>query len=265
MLTLLSWLFVLLGIGTAISIALDVRRCPQPMAIMNLTWPITGLYMPVIGWWAYRQMGRTSRSAPQHQGHASHGDEAPDQASHDDAHAHRGHADQARSPQADSHQAHHGEAHAHHHGTDKPKWQGVFVSATHCGGGCTLGDVVTAPLATATGFALFGSTTAGHFLLAFIGAYLFGVLFQYLPIRAMSGAGPLQAFKDAIKADTLSLIAFQIGMYVWMLIALNAWLGEMNAFNIHFWFMMQIAMLIGFATSYPANWLLIDRGIKHAM
>ena len=32
-----------------------------------------------------------------------------------------------------------------------------------------------------------------------------------------------------------------------------------------FWFMMQIAMLIGFATSYPANWVLIDRGIKHGM
>jgi hypothetical protein len=35
------------------------------------------------------------------------------------------------------------------------------------------------------------------------------------------------------------LIAFQIGMYVWM--------------------------PIGFITSYPANWILINRGIKHGM
>ncbi|WP_353615328.1 DUF4396 domain-containing protein [Virgibacillus sp. 7505] len=29
--------------------------------------------------------------------------------------------------------------------------------------------------------------------------------------------------------------------------------------------MMQIAMMIGFLTSYPANWILVKKGIKHAM
>ena len=32
-----------------------------------------------------------------------------------------------------------------------------------------------------------------------------------------------------------------------------------------FWFMMQIAMLFGFATSYPVNWWLISKGIKEEM
>ena len=32
-----------------------------------------------------------------------------------------------------------------------------------------------------------------------------------------------------------------------------------------FWFAMQIAMLAGFATSYPANWLLISNGVKEKM
>ncbi|MGQ7244507.1 DUF4396 domain-containing protein [Salinicola sp. V024] len=229
MLIFWSWTFLLLGIATALIIAVDVLKRPQPMAIMNLTWPITGLYMPVFGWWAYRRMGRAPTKLEQaHQAHEQHG----------------GHE---------------------HHGGDKPKWQSVFVSATHCGGGCTLGDVVTAPIATATGFALLGSAVLGHFVLAFIGAYLFGVLFQYLPIRAMSDSGPGAALRDAIKADTLSLIAFQIGMYLWMLIALYGWMGELNAFTAPFWFMMQIAMLIGFVTSYPANWILINRGIKHGM
>ncbi|NWO10834.1 DUF4396 domain-containing protein [Chromohalobacter salexigens] len=235
MLTLVSWLFIALGVATALAIAMDMAKRPQPMAIMNVTWPITGLYMPVLGWWAYARMGRATPSANEQ---ASHG--------HGEGHEHD-------------------HAHTHHHHGDKPKWQGVFVSATHCGGGCTAGDVVTAPLATLTGFALLGSATLGHFVLAFVGAYLFGVLFQYLPIRAMSDSGPRQALIDAIKADTLSLIAFQAGMYVWMLIAIHGWMGEMNAFSVTFWFMMQIAMLIGFATSYPANWILIDRGIKHAM
>ncbi|WP_348639460.1 DUF4396 domain-containing protein [Salibacterium salarium] len=29
--------------------------------------------------------------------------------------------------------------------------------------------------------------------------------------------------------------------------------------------MMQIAMMLGFLTSFPANWLLVKKGVKHAM
>ena len=34
---------------------------------------------------------------------------------------------------------------------------------------------------------------------------------------------------------------------------------------VEFWFMMQIAMIFGFATSYPVNWWLIRAGIKEKM
>ncbi|SHF63950.1 protein of unknown function, partial [Acidocella aminolytica 101 = DSM 11237] len=32
-----------------------------------------------------------------------------------------------------------------------------------------------------------------------------------------------------------------------------------------YWFMMQIGMIIGFATTYPMNWFLVRAGIKEAM
>ncbi|MDN5585020.1 MAG: DUF4396 domain-containing protein [Brevibacterium sp.] len=32
-----------------------------------------------------------------------------------------------------------------------------------------------------------------------------------------------------------------------------------------FWLMMQIAMMLGFLTSFPANWILVRKGVKHAM
>jgi hypothetical protein len=32
-----------------------------------------------------------------------------------------------------------------------------------------------------------------------------------------------------------------------------------------FWFMMQIAMLVGFLTAYPVNWWLLRAGIKEKM
>jgi hypothetical protein len=36
----------------------------------------------------------------------------------------------------------------------------------------------------------------------------------------------------------------------------------LRANSFEFWFMMQIAMLCGFVTSYPANWWLLRTGIK---
>jgi len=35
--------------------------------------------------------------------------------------------------------------------------------------------------------------------------------------------------------------------------------------SVEFWFMMQIAMLCGFLTSYPVNWRLLRSGIKEMM
>jgi preprotein translocase subunit SecD len=32
-----------------------------------------------------------------------------------------------------------------------------------------------------------------------------------------------------------------------------------------FWFMMQIGLIFGFVTTYPANWLLVKWGVKSAM
>jgi hypothetical protein len=51
-LTVVSWVAVILGLLTALAIAFDVAAHPQPMKIMNVVWPITALYLPVLGWFA---------------------------------------------------------------------------------------------------------------------------------------------------------------------------------------------------------------------
>ncbi|WP_423821118.1 DUF4396 domain-containing protein [Salinisphaera sp. SPP-AMP-43] len=235
-LTTLSWIVIALGILTALAIAADIYRQPQHMSVMNVTWPITGLYFPVVGWWIYKVMGQP--------------DGMPD------------------------HSAHSGQPHDHgddsggcgHHHAPKPKWQSVFVGVTHCGGGCTLGDSVAIPIVALTGFTVAGSVLLGHFAAEFVAAYLFGILFQFLPAMSMGESNPLKALVQAVKADTLSLLSFQIGMYGWMALASLVLLPqEPHAGSAVFWFMMQIAMVIGFATAYPANWWLINRGIKHGM
>lgn len=74
------------------------------------------------------------------------------------------------------------------------------------------------------------------------------------------------ALKAALKVDTLSLTSWQIGMHGWMAISFFLILNcKIPATEPLFWFMMQIAMLLGFATAFPTHWWLIKKGIKEAM
>jgi len=77
---------------------------------------------------------------------------------------------------------------------------------------------------------------------------------------------PRQGLLAALKADSLSLSAWQVGMYGWMAVATFLIFGyEIGKEDPVFWFMMQIAMLAGFATSYPINWWLVTVRIKEKM
>jgi Domain of unknown function (DUF4396) len=104
-------------------------------------------------------------------------------------------------------------------------------------------------------------------IVEFAFAYAFGIAFQYFPIRTMRRVAPAEALLDAIKADTLSLTAFQIGMYVWMAIPYFL-LFQPHPPEISspvFWFMMQIGVVLGFITTYPANWLLVKWRLKSGL
>jgi len=102
-LVILSWVSIILGLATAGMIALDVRRHPQNMTIMNIVWPVTGLCFPVVGWWLYAAMGRPMAA------------DAPKMK------------------------------------RQQPYWKSIFLSATHCGSGCVIGDIIGAPIVLATG------------------------------------------------------------------------------------------------------------------
>lgn len=147
---------------------------------------------------------------------------------------------------------------------DRPMWQAVFNGATHCGAGCALGDFIGDWIAFGTGFVLLGSVLAGKYLLAFLLAYLFGIVFQYYSVAPMRGLGLRDGLIAAVKIDTLSLLAYEVGMFGFM--GFRAWLMPgLEATNLTYWLMMQAAMIAGFATTYPINWWLVARGTKERM
>lgn len=159
---------------------------------------------------------------------------------------------------------------SHHHSDGrrpgKPFWQSVFVGSTHCGAGCVLGDIVGEWVVFATGFFVAGSRLLADYALDFVLAYLSGIAFQYFAIVPMRHLPPAQGIVEAIKADTLSLIAFEVGMFGWMAVSPKLLFHPpLLPDTAAYWFMMQVGMIIGFATTFPANWFLIRRGIKTAM
>ncbi len=148
-----------------------------------------------------------------------------------------------------------------------PHWVRVGVSSTHCGGGCTLGDIIAETLVFTLGLTLFGAAIWASFLLDFGFALALGIVFQFAAIRAMSSEPTAVLLRRAAKADIWSLTAFEVGLFGWM--ALMWWVffpdPHLTPASTTFWFLMQVGMTIGLLTSYPMNMLLIARGVKEAM
>jgi len=227
--------------SSAYLVALQVRH-PQKMWIMNVVWPVTALYFGPVAIWAYFSMGRKSAK------------DATDPQRMKTRKAAADHVDdEQRSAEVQ---------------TGKPFWKVVAGGVTHCGSGCTLGDIIAEfgifllVGGAVTGGAKLGLDYAADFTLAF----LLGVAFQYFTLAPMRGISGWQGVVEAVKVDALSLIAFEVGLFAWMALAqLVIFKPELPVDTWTYWFMMQIGMVIGYFTSYPMNWWLIKRGIKEAM
>jgi hypothetical protein len=143
----------------------------------------------------------------------------------------------------------------------------VGIGVSHCGAGCTLGDILGAWLVYALGWTLFGLALPAEYLVDFTFAFALGVAFQYFSIAPMRGLGLRDGLIAALKADTLSLIAFEVGLFGWMAFMQLVLFTDPHLEPNHaaYWFLMQIGMILGFITAYPVNVWLIRHGIKEAM
>lgn len=154
------------------------------------------------------------------------------------------------------------------------RWR-LLLATLHCGTACTIGDIVAEWLAflvpaVAVAFGwhwLFGEMIFAVWVLDYLLAYAFGIAFQYFTIKPMRDLSVSEGYVAALKADTLSLTAWQVGLYGTVAIA-KFWLFErvfaapLARNSVEFWFVMQAAMLAGFITGAPVNVWLIKIGRK---
>ena len=229
-LTVLAWVSVCAGGLSFVVVYVDINMGRyQPMPIMNLVWPITALYMGPLGVWAY---SRVARAPAQRMGKKMGG--GMDMGS-------MGQEGAVMQPIT---------------------FKSVFISGTHCGAGCTIADLLSETVISVLGITLFGAAIWAGFVIDYFVALAFGIAFQYYNIVPMRNLAPLEGIKEAAKADVLSLTAFQVGMYSWILVVYFGFDGRILADSVLFWWMMQIAMCFGLLTNLPVNYLLIRWGIK---
>jgi hypothetical protein len=143
----------------------------------------------------------------------------------------------------------------------------VALGVSHCGAGCTLGDIAGAWIVFLAGLHIAGLALYAEYAVNFTLAFALGIAFQYAAIVPMRGLRPGEGIREALKADTLSLVAFEIGVFGSMAIIQLVLFTDPHLTPDHaaYWFLMQLAMLVGFVTAYPANVWLVRRGIKEAM
>jgi hypothetical protein len=228
LLNIIAWISIVVAVICALWIAGDEVRNPQKMGVMNIVWPVTALYFSVFAVFAYYAFGRKQAMSG-------------DQASMGDM------------PGAQK--------------DGPPTLIQVAVGTSHCGAGCMIADVGAEFAIAAAALTLLGSVLWAEYVIDFAAAWTLGIVFQYYAIKPMRDISRWQAIVAAIKADTLSILAFQVGMYAFMALVYFKIFAHphLTAFMPTYWLMMQAAMICGYVAALPMNWWLITAGLKEKM
>lgn len=268
MFNIISKIFIVIGILSALSITIDILKHPQKeMPIMNLVWPINGLWAGIFGVWAYFTIGKYRKMDMSGMDMSNMKmDDMKDMDMSNMKMDDMKNMDMSNMKMDDMDMK----------GMDMSNmkmddnkyssfWQGVVADTLHCGAGCSLADLIGPWLFLVFPFTIFNNYTFGEWTLDYFLALLTGVTFQYAAISPMMNEKGVKVWLRALKIDFLSLSSWQIGMYGWMALVIFVWFGRLSPTTPEFWFMMQIAMCCGFITAYPVNWWLVKVGIKMGM
>ncbi len=231
----IAWISLGIAFFCAIFIVIDLMRHPQKMWIMNIVWPITALYFSIFAVWGYfkkgRAMSKDAMTGLSKEQMERHQEQQKEQARRD------------------------------------PTVAQTSISDSHCGAGCTLGDIIAEFSLIGLGWTLLGTTLYAEYAGDLLLAWLLGIAFQYFTIKPMRNLSAGEGLLAAVKADTLSILTFEIGLFVWMGLTYFVFFSHphLKPTEAGYWFMMQIGMVLGYFTSYPMNRLLIKKGWKEAM
>jgi hypothetical protein len=267
-LTVVAWLYLSVCFGCTSVIAYDIafNRRRQPMGVMNFVFPITALYFGpfalALYWRWARAPAAVTTLASMLVDRATVAKAAV--VSADDGRMMNGGPNasvEMTGPDGAERRAASGER-------SRPWWVTMAIEVSHCGAGCSLGDVISEFAIFWLGLSIAGVTLWTEYAGDYIFALAFGIIFQYFAIAPMRGLRLKDGLIAATKADFISLTAFEVGLFGWMAIMAHVLFPaprHLMPSSAAYWLLMQIGMIIGYVTSWPANVWLVRRGIKVPM
>ena len=141
------------------------------------------------------------------------------------------------------------------------RWRQVLGSTMHCVAGDGVGILTGAVIAS-----LFHLTRSTDVALEYVLGFGFGwTIFQALFMRSMAGGSYRVALASAFLPELLSMNLLMAGMVPVKTLAMASTPGSRDPSEPSFWFIMSMALMVGFITAYPMNWWLVSRHMKHGM
>jgi hypothetical protein len=141
------------------------------------------------------------------------------------------------------------------------RWRQTLGSTMHCVAGDGVGILVGAVLSSFLGLAGLAEVALEYVL-----GFGFGwTIFQALFMRDAAGGSYSVALKRTFIPELLSMNLLMAGMVpTAMALRRHADLAG-DPGNARFWFVMSMALLVGFILAYPMNWWLVANHLKHGM
>jgi hypothetical protein len=141
------------------------------------------------------------------------------------------------------------------------RWRQVLGSAMHCVAGDGVGILVGAVLSS---LLQLGGVT--EMILEYILGFAFGwTIFQALFMRNMAGGSFSRALVSTFVPELVSMNFLMAGMLPTMMALRRCVPSADNPLTPAFWFVMSMALLVGFLVAYPINWWLVANHLKHGM
>jgi hypothetical protein len=141
------------------------------------------------------------------------------------------------------------------------RWRQVLGSTMHCVAGDGIGIVV--------GAAIGGVLTLPFwpdFLLEYVLGFGFGwAFFQAFAMRDAAGGSYTKSLKMTFLPELLSMNLLMTGMIITSQFAMRSTIGGDDPMRPQFWFIMSMALIVGFVCAYPINWWLVANHMKHGM
>ncbi len=142
---------------------------------------------------------------------------------------------------------------------EPPLWEQTVESTIHC----VAGDATGILFATVVTIWL-GLPMSLEVTVEYVAGFVVGLfVFQALCMKPGGAGNYWLTVKSTLLAQILSMNVLMAGMIPVMVVLMSRDMSAMEPSSIRFWGTMSLSLMVGTVMTYPVNWWLVKRGLKH--